>query len=62
MEGRNVLLNEMNIKDVQKDLNTAIYMLHFVNKELFSQIEIQNVSFSLKVMLDSSEKMMKGKK
>lgn len=49
--------SDVNINDTYKDLNTIIYMLHHLDEELFSKEEIKEVCFSLKVALNTLEKM-----
>jgi hypothetical protein len=34
---------------INKDFNEAIYMLHYVDEELFSKKEVQAICFSIKV-------------
>lgn len=62
MKDRDLTLENIDIKDVYKDLHSAIYMLHHLDGEAFSKEEIRNVAFSLKVTANSIEKMIDGKK
>ena len=52
---------DVDIDDVYKDVNKAIYVLHYVNEELFSKKEIQDICFSLKITLNTLEKMIESK-
>lgn len=52
-------LEEVDIKDVYDDLNMAIYMLHYIDKDSFSRKEVREVAFSLKTAANTIEKMMK---
>ncbi len=51
---------DMNI--IYKDLHQAIYMMHYLEPEVFSESEIRNVCFSLKVALNTLEKIIENGK
>ena len=51
---------EIELNEVYKDINQAIYMLHYVNEEAFSKKEIREVCFSLKITLITLERMMEN--
>lgn len=53
--------SDVSLSDTSKDLNTIIYMLHHLDEELFSKEEIKEVCFSLKVALNTLEKMKETK-
>ena len=50
---------DMNV--IYKDINQAIYMLHYLEAEIFPESEVRDVCFSLKVTLNTLEKMMENK-
>jgi len=45
---------DVDLNDVQKDLNTVMYMLHHLNEEQFTKEEIRDVCFSRKLRLTAS--------
>lgn len=51
---------DMNV--IYKDINQAIYMLHYLEPEVFSQREIRDICFSLKITLNTLERMMENGK
>jgi hypothetical protein len=61
MSERNLTLKDVDMNEVYKDLNKVMYMLHHLDGEAFTKEEIRNVAFSLNVMVNSIEEMMKGK-
>jgi hypothetical protein len=53
------VFNDVDIHDIHKDLNEAIYMLHYVDEEIFSRKEIQAICFSIKVAINTLEQKLK---
>jgi hypothetical protein len=53
------VFNDVDINDIHKDLNKAIYMLHYVDEEIFSRKEIQAICFSIKVAINTLEQKLK---
>lgn len=53
---------DVDIQDVYKDIHQAIYMLHYLKEDAFSKKEIRDVCFSLKITLNTLEKMMENAK
>lgn len=51
---------DMNV--VYKDINHAIYMLHYLEPDVFPEREVRDVCFSLKIALNTLEKMMENGK
>jgi len=47
---------DIDLKDLYKDLNKAIYILHHVDEEVFSKEEIKEVAFAIKTTLNTLEK------
>ena len=52
--------DDVNIQDVYRDLNSAIYMLHHIEDEVFSKREIQNVCFAIKIALNTLDKKIES--
>ncbi|MCW3104981.1 MAG: hypothetical protein JWO09_3421 [Bacteroidetes bacterium] len=50
------VFDDVDLKDLYKDLNKAMYMLHHVDEEVFSKEEIKEVAFAIKITLNSLEK------
>ncbi len=48
------LFDDVDINDIYKDLNKALYMLHYLDQEVFSKEEIQKIipAPDLKMALD----------
>lgn len=57
---KNLTVKDVDVTELSNDLNSAIYMLHYVDDEIFSKEEVQNVSFSLRVMINSIKMLMEG--
>lgn len=55
------LIEDVNLNELHNDLNQAMYMLHHVDEDIFSREEIRAVCFSLKVIMNSVDKMKKKK-
>jgi|GEM_PF-3050651 len=54
--------SDVDLNDLSKDLHNIMYMLHHVNEDVFSKEEIKDACFSVKVALNSIEKMKEKKK
>ncbi|MCW3103390.1 MAG: hypothetical protein JWO09_1830 [Bacteroidetes bacterium] len=54
--------SDVDLNDLSKDLHNIMYMLHHVNEDVFSKEEIKDACFSVKVALNSIEKMKEEKK
>lgn len=54
--------SDVDLNDLSKDLNNVIYMLHHVNEDVFSKEEIKDACFSVKVALNSIERLKEKKK
>jgi hypothetical protein len=51
---------DVDMQDIYKDIQQAIYMLHYLSEDAFSKKEIREVCFSLKITLNTLEKMMEN--
>ena len=47
--------SDVDLSDLSKDLNNAIYMLHYVDENIFSKEDVKEACFSVKVALNSIE-------
>ena len=56
-----ILDTKIDIEKLNKDLNTAIYMLHYI-EDIFSPEEVKEVCFSLKNINDKLRKKGENKK
>jgi hypothetical protein len=54
--------SDVDLNDLSKDLHNIMYMLHHVSEDVFSKEEIKDACFSVKVALNSIEKMKEKKK
>ncbi len=50
------IFDDVDINDIYKDLNKALYMLHYLDQEIFSKEEIQDVAFAIKVSINTLDK------
>ena len=49
------------LEKFREDFNLLMYMLHYVDKKVFSKKELREVSFSVKVALNTIQKMEQEK-
>ena len=53
---------DVEMSSVYKDIHQAIYMLHYLEAGAFSEREVRDVCFSLKIALNTLEQLMENGK
>lgn len=56
------VFTDVDIDEVHKDLNKVIYMLHYVDEEIFSKKEIREVCFSIQVAINTLDQKLRNAK
>jgi hypothetical protein len=55
------VFTDVDIDEVYRDLNRVIYMLHYVDEEIFSKKEIREVCFSLQVAINTLDQKLRSR-
>ena len=54
------VFTDVDIDEVHRDLHKVIYMLHYVDEEIFSKNEIREVCFSVHVAINTLDQKLRN--